>query len=120
MRKYAALLMLGVTTLTSPSLARDGALTPACTEEQARDVMWALASPELYEQLVTRSGWSDAAFQAWLSDALAALLLGPETRERGGTPAVSSEPAPPDRPSIERPALVVRRGDPTTFDDPPA
>ena len=57
------------------SLAREGALRPDCDEGQARDVMYALASPELYELLVTRSGWSDDEFETWLSSALAGSLL---------------------------------------------
>jgi AcrR family transcriptional regulator len=61
--------------LLAHSLARDDALRPGCTEAEARDVMYALAGPELYELLVTGSGWSDEQFESWLSDALAALLL---------------------------------------------
>jgi len=62
--------------LIARSLAREGALRPDCSEEQARDVMYALASPDLYELLVSHSGWSDAQFEAWLTSALAGSLLG--------------------------------------------
>lgn len=58
------------------SLARERALRPEVSEEQARDVMYALASPEIYELLVTRSGWSDDQFETWLSSTLAGSLLG--------------------------------------------
>lgn len=61
--------------LIAKSLAREGALLPGCDEAQARDVMYALAGPEQYELLVIRSGWSDAQFETWLSNTLAATLL---------------------------------------------
>ena len=38
--------------------------------------MYALAGPETYELLVTRSGWSDRQFETWLSSTLAGSLLG--------------------------------------------
>lgn len=60
------------------SLAADGSLADGWTEQRARDVIWALASPELYEQLVTRSGWTSSEFEAWLSDSLIRLLLRPD------------------------------------------
>ena len=61
--------------LIAKSLAREGALHPGCDEMQARDVMYALAGPEQYDLLVGRSGWSDAQFETWLSNTLAATLL---------------------------------------------
>jgi AcrR family transcriptional regulator len=61
--------------LIARSLSTDGALRAACSEEQARDVMFALASPDLYDVLVTRFGWSDSQFEAWLSETLEASLL---------------------------------------------
>ncbi len=57
------------------SLAREGALRSEVSEEQARDVMFALAGPEIYELLVTRSGWSDDQFETWLSSTLVGSLL---------------------------------------------
>jgi AcrR family transcriptional regulator len=62
------------------ALAADDALADGCSEEMARDVLWALASPDLFEQLVARSGWSPEAFEGWLGDALAALVLRPDAR----------------------------------------
>ena len=38
-------------------------------------MMFALASPENYELLVTRSGWSDDQFETWLSSTLVGSLL---------------------------------------------
>jgi AcrR family transcriptional regulator len=61
------------------TLAADGALAPDCTEDRARDILWLLAGPELYEQFVTRAGWSAQAFQRWLADALARLVLSPDS-----------------------------------------
>ena len=56
--------------LIARSLVKDRALRPGCREEEARDVMYTLAGPELYELLVIRSGWSDEQFEAWLSRTL--------------------------------------------------
>jgi len=39
--------------------------------------MFALAGPELYEVLVARVGWTDAEFEAWLSETLATTPLEP-------------------------------------------
>ena len=61
--------------LIARSLVKDRALRPGCREEEARDVMYALAGPELYELLVIRSGWSDEQFEAWLSRTLVESLL---------------------------------------------
>jgi AcrR family transcriptional regulator len=61
--------------LIARSLAKDRALRPGCSEGEARDVMYALAGPELYELLVIRSGWSDEQFEAWLSRTLVESLL---------------------------------------------
>ena len=61
--------------LIARSLAKDRALRPGCREEEARDVMYALAGPEMYELLVIRSGWSDEQFEAWLSRTLVESLM---------------------------------------------
>ena len=65
--------------LIARSLAAEGSLRPGVSEERARDVMFALAGPELYDMLVVRFGWSDVDFEAWLSSTLAASLLDPAT-----------------------------------------
>jgi hypothetical protein len=39
------------------------------------DVFWAVASPETYEALVERRGWTPKQFEAWISEATAELLL---------------------------------------------
>jgi len=61
--------------LIAKSLATEGSIRPDVSEERARDIMFALAGPELYEVLVVRFGWSDDQFEAWLSSTLAASLL---------------------------------------------
>lgn len=63
--------------LIARSLAAEGSLRPGVSEERARDVMFALAGPELYDMLVARFGWSDVEFEAWLLSTLAASLLDP-------------------------------------------
>ena len=61
--------------LIAKSLATEGSIRPDVSEERARDIMFALAGPELYEVLVVRFGWSDDQFETWLSSTLAASLL---------------------------------------------
>jgi TetR/AcrR family transcriptional regulator of autoinduction and epiphytic fitness len=63
--------------LVARSLAAEGSLRSGVSEERARDVMFALAGPELYEVLVARFGWSNDQFEAWLSSTLASSLLDP-------------------------------------------
>lgn len=61
--------------LVAHSLAEHGALGPNYSESDARDLIWALAGPELYELLALRSGWGDERFKRWLVQALDVLLL---------------------------------------------
>jgi AcrR family transcriptional regulator len=63
--------------LVAHGIAGEGGLRSSVSEERARDVMFALASPELYEVVVLRFGWSDDQFEEWLSETLATSLLGP-------------------------------------------
>ncbi len=50
-------------------------LRPGVTADDARDMLVAYLSPDLYQLLVFRQGWSPERFGRWLSDALAAALL---------------------------------------------
>lgn len=50
-------------------------LRPGVDAEEARDVLWTYNSPELYELLVVRRGWSAKRYGQWVGDALAAALL---------------------------------------------
>ena len=52
-----------------------GTLKPRLTPELATDIFWTLASPETYEALVQRRGWTPQAFEAWIAEAIADLLL---------------------------------------------
>lgn len=56
--------------------------------EQARDIVWTLISPELYDLLVTRRSWSLDAYQDWLARALLEALVesGPAGSSSGRRP----------------------------------
>ena len=57
------------------SLARSGALRPELRERDAADVIYALASPELYGLLVFDRGWSGERYGTWLRSILIDQLL---------------------------------------------
>ena len=68
---------------------RDGGhLRPEVTLAQAADVLWTYSSPELYELLVLRRGWSLARYGRFIADAMIAALLPvrPATRSAARTP----------------------------------
>jgi hypothetical protein len=52
-----------------------GALRKGVSRREARDVLWSLNSPELYELLVIQRGWSSRRYGAWVAAALASALL---------------------------------------------
>ncbi len=56
-------------------LAEDGHLRPEVDADEARDVLAAYLSPELYQLLVGRQGWSTERYGRWVGDALVAALL---------------------------------------------
>lgn len=56
-------------------LARRGALRSGVSARAAADILWTYNSPELYELLVLRRGWSAARYGRWVADQLAAALL---------------------------------------------
>ncbi len=60
-------------------LARDLATTlqAGVTVDDARDVMWAQNSPEVWDLLVTQRGWSPARFGSYLAATLTHALLAP-------------------------------------------
>ena len=43
----------------------------------ARDILWTLNSPEVYDLLVEARGWSPRRYGAWVAEQLAAALLEP-------------------------------------------
>lgn len=59
-------------------LGDDGHLRAGLSVAQARDVLWAYCSPELYELLVLRRGWTDQQLGAWIGEAYIAALLPPD------------------------------------------
>jgi AcrR family transcriptional regulator len=56
-------------------LAELGALRPGLSVEEAARTIWAIASPEVRQMLLTFAGWSAAAYRTWLEATLAAVLL---------------------------------------------
>jgi AcrR family transcriptional regulator len=56
-------------------IARRGTVRPGLKLGQVRDVLWMLTSRDVYRMLVVERHWSPAAYQAWLSEALARTLL---------------------------------------------
>jgi AcrR family transcriptional regulator len=57
------------------SLASQHALRPDLTERDATDIIFALASPEVYQLLVPGRGWTPDRYQQWLAATLASQLL---------------------------------------------
>ncbi len=56
-------------------LADGGALRPGISKQEARDALWTLNSPELYELVVLERGWSARRYGRWIAHQLAAALL---------------------------------------------
>jgi AcrR family transcriptional regulator len=70
-----------------------GALREGVTLERARDVLWSVSSPELYELLVRRRGWSIDRFAEFQADLMIAALLPSALPDGGGvstTPPTAS------------------------------
>jgi hypothetical protein len=57
------------------NLATAGHLRPGLTVEHAGEIMWAYSSPQLYELLVVKRGWTLEQLGAFVADALTAALL---------------------------------------------
>jgi AcrR family transcriptional regulator len=60
------------------SLARKDALRSGLKERDAADVVYALASPEVYGLLVFDRGWTEHRYEQWLAESLTMQLLGTE------------------------------------------
>ena len=56
-------------------LGDSGALRDGVSKAQARDVLWALGSPELHDLLVSARGWSVKRYGAWVAEQMIAALL---------------------------------------------
>jgi len=63
-----------------------GRLRPGISKEIARDVLWAMNSPEFYRLLVVGRRWTGEEFENWLADAWQRLLLDDDPSSTGQTP----------------------------------
>jgi hypothetical protein len=52
-----------------------GVLRSGVSRAEARDVLWTLNSPELYQLLVVERGWTARRYGRWVAQQLAAALL---------------------------------------------
>ena len=50
---------------------------PGLSPDDAARTIWAVASPEVRQMLVTFAGWSVKRYRAWLEQTLVAALLAP-------------------------------------------
>lgn len=66
---------VGSMRLVIEHLAEAGRLRPAISKHAARDVLWAMNSPEFYRLLVVGRRWTGEEFENWLGDAWQRLLL---------------------------------------------
>jgi AcrR family transcriptional regulator len=61
------------------SVARSGALRAGLRERDAADIIYALASPEVYGLLVLDRGWTGERYEKWLTAILTSQLLAERT-----------------------------------------
>src|SRR5215469_9762749 len=61
--------------LNARGLASAGHLRPGIAVDQAADIMWTYSSPELYELLVLRRGWTADHYGQFIGQALISALL---------------------------------------------
>lgn len=59
-------------------LHQAGHLRAGLTADHAGEIMWTYSSPELYELLVLRRGWSPRQYGAFIAEAMTAALLQPQ------------------------------------------
>ena len=62
-------------THNAQTLVKGGHLRPGITLDIATDVLWTYSSPELYELLVIRRGWSIERYGRFIADSIMAALL---------------------------------------------
>jgi len=62
-------------TMFARALHDDGHLRPDVSTSEARDVLWACNSAELFQLLVLERGWSPKRYGRWVADALISALL---------------------------------------------
>jgi AcrR family transcriptional regulator len=56
-------------------VAANGPLREGLDEKRVGEIVWALASPELFNLLTTELGWSSEKYSQWLADILIRVLL---------------------------------------------
>lgn len=61
-------------TMLATHLAEAGGLRRALSVEEARDSLWTLISPEIYELLVVQRGWPKERYRDWITRAMIAEL----------------------------------------------
>jgi AcrR family transcriptional regulator len=74
--------LIGVDAMVS-HLASTGDLRADLEPARARDIVWTLISPEVYELLVNDRGWSPHEYEQWLTQALVDALAPPRRASRG-------------------------------------
>lgn len=62
-------------TMLAQHLHDSGSLRADVTPDHARDVLWTLISPEVYDLLVVARGWPVADYLAWMTRAMVAELI---------------------------------------------
>lgn len=62
-------------TRDAQQLADEGHLRDDITTRQAGDIFWACTSPELFELLVLKRGWTPGRYGQWVADIFTATLL---------------------------------------------
>jgi AcrR family transcriptional regulator len=79
----------GVQAAHVKGLAEAGVLRPDLDVREARDILWALTSRDMYRLLVVARGWSSDRYERWLRGAIA--------RELVGSPVTTTPRARPPR-----------------------
>ena len=61
--------------ILATNLSQGGHLRPGVTKNEARDILWAYTSPELYQLMVLMRGWSGPRYRDWVTRSLVDALL---------------------------------------------
>lgn len=67
------------------NLAASGRLRPGLSTEEARDILWACTSRDIYHLLVVQRGWTPQRYEEYLAETLVVSLLGPAGESAGRT-----------------------------------
>jgi AcrR family transcriptional regulator len=68
--------------IIAANLSEGRHLRAGVSEQEARDVLWAYTSPELYQLMVLKRGWSGSRYRDWVFRALIHSLLSVSGRPR--------------------------------------